>query len=294
MTTFDEYYGDIYGERWPDLREGLEGPPRHVAMVNPFVDDARQWLPDGAEEVDGLEGCFALAPDESFERPGETPVVPNPYYLLDGASVAAGRVLEVEPGDRVVDMCAAPGGKSLVAAFELGASGMLVANDVSSKRRKRLRNVIEGFLPEEVRRHVAVRPYNAAKWGTHQQDAFDRVLVDAPCSGEAYLVDDPDRLDSWSTARSDQLAQRQFALLCAALDVVRPGGRVVYSTCSISPVENDGVVEEMVERRGDRLELVDPSLPFGESTEYGEAIRPDETPWGPMYVAAFVKRDPDE
>mgnify|MGYP006279495579 CR=1 FL=1 len=277
----------MFGERWGDLKRALLRPVRHVALANPFHDAPREILPDSAWEVEELSGCFAIPKGLAFPRPETNAAGIKPYYLLDAASVVAGRALDAEPGDRVLDMCAAPGGKTLVIFFQMEGEGIVVANDRSSSRRKRLRNVIRSFVPEDLRRHVPVRHHDATKWGLHQKNAFDRVLVDAPCSGERHLLRDDGRLEEWTTARTENLAQRQYALLCAAVDVVRPGGRIVYSTCALSPTEDDAVLRRLLESREGRVELERPEIPFGEPTDYGHLILPDETSWGPMYVAAL-------
>lgn len=280
---FEAHYRAAFGARWPLLSAAVAAPVRHVAWLNPFAPDARAALPPDAEAVDGLPGCFAAA---RFDPPAGRPA---PYYLLDAASVIAARALEVSAGDRVLDLAAAPGGKSLVLAAALGAEGTLTANDRSGARRARLREVLDAYLPEAVRARVRVTGHDAARWALHEKDAYDRVLLDAPCSSERHVLADPKALAAWTPARPRQLAKRQYAMLAAAVDVARPGGRVVYGTCALSPEENDAVVARLARRRSDRVRVVPPAPGLGEATEQGVALLPDATGYGPIYYAVLER-----
>ncbi len=211
------------------------------------------------------------------------------FYVLDAASVYAARVLDVHPGERVLDLCAAPGGKTLILADALVEGGELVANDRSSARAKRLRRVVEDYLPESLQSRVRVTSYDAKRWGMHEPGAFDAVLLDAPCSSEAHVLADPQELAKWSPGRIKRLAKEQYALLTSALLAVRPGGRVVYSTCSIAPDENDGVIERLFEKGRHPVRAVPVEVPVGTRTRYGWQILPDRDGCGPIYVALLTK-----
>ena len=286
---FEAYYRSIFGKRWPTLRDALMQPSRQVARLTPHHPDPASRLPGRAEPLASSERCLQLEPGSAFESPPRSEC-PAPYYLLDGASVWAARALDVQPGDRVLDMCAAPGGKTLVLADDMGERGFLVANDRSSSRRARLHDVLESHLLEARRSRIRVTGHDATKWGLHQQSMYDRVLVDAPCSGERHLLDAPDRLREWSRGRPEQMAHRQYPLLCAALDAARVGGRIVYCTCALAPTENDEVIEQLLARSPDRVECLELQLPRGEATEYGWHVLPDTADgWGPLFVAGLER-----
>jgi 16S rRNA C967 or C1407 C5-methylase (RsmB/RsmF family) len=288
--AFEAHYRSIFGERWTRLRRALCEPARHAARLNSAHPEPTSRLPDAAEPIEWLPGCRQLPPGESFPPPPEEADVPRAYYPMDAASVWAARVLQVESGDRVLDTCAAPGGKTLVLAEAMGERGFLVANDRSSSRRARLHDVLETHLPAARRERIRVTGHDATKWGLHQQNLYDRILVDAPCSGERHLLDDPARLRDWSDGRPERMAHRQYPMLCAALDAVRVGGRILYSTCALSPTENDEVVERLLERSPDAVDPLELDDDIGESTTYGRAIRPDTSGgWGPMFVAALER-----
>ncbi len=113
---------------------------------------------------------------------------------------------------------------------------------------------------------------DASRWGLSKTEEFDRILVDAPCSGERHLLKKPLELARWSLKGSKGLVVRQHALLCSALDCLKPGGRLVYSTCSIQPAENDGVIERLKKSREGEFEVERVAAPIGEPTANGWII----------------------
>ena len=209
MQFFD-YYEKLFGVRWPALLESLKGEGRATEL----------------KFGDGLE----------------------PYFL-DEASVFAAKVLEVGPGMDVLDMCAAPGGKSLIIASMLKGSGSLQCNDRSPDRRVRLQHVLENSLPVEWRGNVKISGYDGVKFGLYRKECFDRILLDAPCSSDRHVLGSPAHLEVWSVKRIKRLSVEQGGLLASAIDALRPGGILVYGTCALSPMENDGVVERILKKR---------------------------------------------
>jgi 16S rRNA C967 or C1407 C5-methylase (RsmB/RsmF family) len=213
-------------------------------------------------------------------------------YVMDSASIRAAEALGVRPGDRVLDACAAPGGKTLVLLEALQGKGELVANELSSARRFRLKQVIEDHVPSELREQVTVTAYDANRFGLKKEGYFDRVLLDAPCSSEAHLLaEDPEQV-GWKESRTRQLAMRQYSLLCSALLSVKPGGVVVYSTCSISPLENDGVIERLLRKKADSVRVDEDSFVDSgfERTGCGVQIFPDRFPGrGPIYWSRLIR-----
>lgn len=242
---FDEFYENFYHQRWSSLR---------CAMMVERV------------PVPFSEGLL------------------KPYYL-DESSLEAVRQLSLEKGDAVLDMCAAPGGKTLVMAVALAGSGRLVCNDRSSQRRGRLRKVVEEHLHEPWRQNITFTSHDAAKWGLYERDAYDAVLLDAPCSSERHVLASPSAMNQWSASRTKHLAIQQFAMLAAALDAVRIGGHVLYCTCSISPLENEKVIEKLSTKRTGRFEVEDINGVLAESLSYGAIVLPDKAQGkGPLYM----------
>jgi len=249
--SFNQYYEDIYKERWPKLKEAL------------------------------LSESSSFRLEEGLLKP----------YFLDPASMAAARELDVQQGDTVLDMCAAPGGKTLLLALALNGTGRLVSNDRSSDRRRRLKDVISSHLPEDLRKNILVTGHDATKWGLFEKEIYDRILLDAPCSSEEHVLKSPPHLARWSPARTKQLSIQAHAMLAAAVDAVKPGGTIIYSTCSLSPLENDDVIKKLLKKRSDIVEICPPNEKTGEKTEYGAHILPDfGGGQGPIYFVKLLKK----
>ncbi len=243
---FEDHYLKIYGERWVDLRNAL-------LIERSPIEFSQDLL--------------------------------KPYYL-DEASRMAASLLPIQKGDSVLDMCAAPGGKSLVLAVKLAGSGMLVCNDRSSQRRSRLIKVLDEHLPREFRSVVTVSSHDATRWGLYEQEVYDSILLDAPCSSERHVLMDPSALAQWGPARTKHLAIQQFAMLAAALEAVRIGGTILYSTCSISPMENEEVIQKLYKKRSGRFEEIPCDMELSESLSHGCIILPDvSNGMGPLFFS---------
>ena len=242
---FDQYYRAIYSDRWENLKQSMLRESQPVLL---------------SEELS------------------------EPYYL-DTASITAATALPVKEGDNVLDMCAAPGGKTLCIALRLKGTGSLVSNDRSPARRQRLKRVIETCLPEEYRGNITVSGHDSTKWGLYEKDRYDCVLLDAPCSSERHVLQDESELAKWSANRPRILALTQFAMLAAALDAVKVGGYILYSTCSINPEEDGRVIDKLFRKRNDRFEIIKLESDTDPSYEgYGNIILPDSSNGsGPLY-----------
>lgn len=257
--AFLKRYERIFGDRFPGLKAALEGPP------------------DSVEYAEGLA------------RP----------YRMDRASVLAARSLPLPEEGRVLDACAAPGGKSLVLASRMAdRPGLtLTSNELSADRRRRLRDVLALHLPPELAGRVAVSGFDAASRARREREAWDAILLDAPCSSERHVLASPAHLAAWSEARVRNLAARQWSLLSAAFLLLKPGGALVYSTCALSPEENDGVAGRLGAKYGDRVSYEPPSAedagpeaPVFEGTEFGILVLPDAARGaGPMYICRIRK-----
>ena len=176
------------------------------------------------------------------------------YYLQEASAMAPAALLDPKPGERVLDLCAAPGGKSTQLAGKMQGRGLLVCNEINSKRAKILASNIE-------RLGIA----NALVLNEHPQRLearfegyFDKILVDAPCSGEGMFRKEEAAVTDWSEETVLMCARRQAEILHSAAQMLRPGGRLVYSTCTFSPEENEGSVSEFLHTHPDfSIEAVD-------------------------------------
>jgi 16S rRNA (cytosine967-C5)-methyltransferase len=174
-------------------------------------------------------------------------------YVQDEASQLVAEVLNVQAGERVLDLCAAPGGKSTSIANR-AVSASVLAMDVS---RRRLETVAQNVKSHRLK-NVSLMVADAAKPLPFRSETFDRVLVDAPCSGTGTLRQNPEIRWRLSAADIDELSQQQTRFLLNASTVVKLGGSLVYSTCSVEPEENEQVVRHLNERK-DFRQLVVPA-----------------------------------
>lgn len=287
------HFQKIYGERWPALYAALLRPEQQVARENALspVDDSalKKWKALSVKPE--LPGCHWITPGSGLspERNGDELL---DIYIMDPASVMVARALDVQSGDRVLDMCAAPGGKSLVLIESLREDGEIYCNDLSPERRERLKKVIQQYVPRDIRDRVWVTGKDGVQFGLKEPGSFDRILLDAPCSGERHILENPSAQAEWSPRRTEHLASRQYSLLAAALLAVKADGRIVYSTCSISPAENDDVIRKLLKKKKSAVRWVEAPLGIGgERTEFGVAYMPDVCGFGPLYMAVIEKAE---
>lgn len=240
--AFDQYYSQLFKDDWPSLKGSLLAAGQKVDV---------KFAPECAP------------------------------YSLDPASEKVAQALEIKVGDSVLDMCASPGGKSLVMLRDTQGRANIRLNDLSVGRVERLKRVLQSHLPADIYKTLQITRGDAASIGVRSPAQFDRVLLDAPCSGERHLLSSPKHLQEWSPSRSKNLARRQYALLCSAALALKPGGRLVYSTCTLNPVENEDVIARFMKRKPG--ELVWRNAP-------GKYIRPDrDSGLGPMFYAVMEK-----
>lgn len=165
-------------------------------------------------------------------------------------------VLDLQPGQRVLDLCAAPGGKTAQIAFALGNRGTVIANDIGYGRLKAL----QGNLDRLGVINVTTTQSDGRNWPT-ASGQFDRILVDAPCSSEGTIRRNPSLLQRHDPVTAERLGPRQRALLRRAVQRCRPGGLVLYSTCTFAPEENELVVADILAEYAGQLQLREIDFP---------------------------------
>lgn len=291
VHPFYKHFSEVYGARWPALFQALQNREQQVArrnLLSPVENiAAKKW--HSFTEKPELPGSYWIPAGEHFTPERNADELLD-VYVMDPASVMVAKALEVQAGDRVLDMCAAPGGKSLILIEALAEEGEIFCNDMSPERRERLKKVIQQYVPRHVRDRVWVTGKDGVQFGLKEPAGFDRILLDAPCSGERHILENTTAQEEWSPRRTEHLAARQYALLAAAFLAVKPGGRIVYSTCSISPDENDGVVQKLLKKKKTAVKLLEAPLGVGgERTEAGVAYMPDRCGFGPLYFAVIEK-----
>ncbi|HEY0602952.1 MAG TPA: RsmB/NOP family class I SAM-dependent RNA methyltransferase [Herpetosiphonaceae bacterium] len=214
----------------------LERSPAIGLRVNPLKlrpEHFERITPWELEPVPWIRGGFRVA---EVARPGKHPYhAAGLYYLQEPSAMAVVEVLDVRPGMRVLDLAAAPGGKATQIAGYLAGEGVLVANEVESSRIKALGENLERWGA----RNAVITNETPERLADHFGPLFDRVLLDAPCSGEGMFRKNPGARAEWSAEHVAGCAARQARILDHAARLVAPGGLLVYSTCTFAPEENE-------------------------------------------------------
>lgn len=249
--AFLERMRGMLGDEYQAFYESYEGKTHHALRLNTLKRGA-----DGCSAAEGLAGPrFARLTEvpwaencyyyEAEDQPGRHPFhAAGVYYIQEPSAMLPAEMLQVQPGERVLDLCAAPGGKSTQIAAKLGGRGLLVCNDIHPARAK--------ILSENVERmgvvNACVTNEAPARLAELFPEYFHRVLVDAPCSGEGMFRKNETACEEWSPENVKLCAERQDDILDCAARMLCPGGRLVYSTCTFAPEEDEGSVNRFLRR----------------------------------------------
>lgn len=245
-------------EEYSAFLESYEDENRHSLRINPLKcsgNTDKQTMPFGLTQVPWEENGYYY---DSDAKPGKHPYHDaGVYYIQEASAMAPVHYLDPKPGERILDLCAAPGGKTTQIAATMHGKGILVCNEIHPLRAKILSENVERMGI----RNALVLNETPDKLSERFVNYFDRILVDAPCSGEGMFRKNDDACDEWSLQNVKQCATRQAQILDAAAGMLKPGGRLVYSTCTFSPEENEGSISRFVERNPgfciERVELLD-------------------------------------
>ena len=274
--------GDEYG----DFLKSLERPRAVALRFNPLKGSAPE-LPFVKEPVPWEEQGFYYDPDS---RPGlhvyhEAGV----YYLQEASAMAPVTLLDPQPGESVCDLCSAPGGKTTQIAGRMMGQGFLLCNEWSPKRSKILSRNIERMGVA----NALVTNEEVSRLAERFPGYFDRVLVDAPCSGEGMFRKEEAAVTDWSPDTVKMCAKRQSDILDSAAKLLKPGGRLVYSTCTFAPEEDELAVADFLEKHPDfRPEIIE--TPWFEQVENGgHRLWPHKLLGEGHFAAVLTKIDGD-
>ena len=228
---YDAFIASYDKERSQGLRvNGLKADLAEFAKTAPFSLNPVAWAAEG----------FAYGAED---RPGRHPYHDaGVYYIQEPSAMIAASLLNPQPGEMILDLCAAPGGKSTQAAARLSGEGLLVSNEIHPARAKILSQNIERMGI----RNAVVTNEDSGRLTKYFPAFFDGIIVDAPCSGEGMFRKDETAVTEWSPENVRRCAGRQQEILENAAMMLKPGGRLVYSTCTFDPKENEQVIEHLL------------------------------------------------
>lgn len=229
----------LLGEQFNSFIESYEQTPYAGIRINTLKitkEQFREISPFALEPIPWTETGYYV---EEGVRPGRHPYYhAGLYYIQEPSAMAPVELLSVVPGDRVLDLCAAPGGKSTQIAAKLAGSGLLITNDLHPDRTKALAKNVEMYGV----RNAIVLNEKPERIAEAFPEFFTKILIDAPCSGEGMFRKDEDMLKYWEESSPLKYADMQQEILASAAKMLSPGGRLVYSTCTFSPEENEGMI----------------------------------------------------
>ncbi|MCB8988633.1 MAG: methyltransferase domain-containing protein [Ardenticatenaceae bacterium] len=261
---------------WDAFQAAVQRPLPATIWTNPLrttPEKLASLLDAPLEPVAWYPGAFRLPPD--FPTGLHWAYLAGLYHVQEEVSLLPVRLLDVQPGERILDLCAAPGNKTAQLGIALGNRGTVVANDRNAGRMRAARQALNrlGLL------NITTTTSDAANY-PKTAGPFDKVLADVPCSCEGTCRKDPSITRRQSVADSLKLVGAQTAVLRKAVQRCRPGGRIVYATCTFAPEENEGVVDAILREFGRQLRLLPVQTPGfvtspGLTAWQGQALHPD-------------------
>jgi len=352
IDGWHRHHAEHFGhERWETIHNSMHRDIEHLCYLNPFLEAGHRSMLEreygleattvpGAYSFDvPQDNCLSrqfraidhsdehfifITPENESEEAASAANValprgpPAPFFFIDGAAAIAALALRAHDCDKVLDVCAAPGGKALVLAssmfgsrfgkdpFDPGVRGRLVCNEPSKERASRMQETMRNFLPASLLDpHTACGPhvvFTAADPGTpsntmERNGPYDKILLDAPCTKDRNLLREQDagKLHGWSQGTLKVSSSWQLKWLYNVLWLLREGGVLLFCTAALSHDECDGVVERLVRKAQGSFVLEVLPLEQGvcdmvpalaaENTPWGTRILPDRTPFGPLYFS---------
>ncbi|MEK5278987.1 MULTISPECIES: RsmB/NOP family class I SAM-dependent RNA methyltransferase [Paenibacillus] len=242
-SSFSERMMDLLGTDYNQFADSYKETPNGGVRVNTLKISVEKLQALSTLELEPIPWCPTGFYTEDGARPGKHPHYhAGLYYIQEPSAMAPVELLDVQPGDRVLDLCAAPGGKSTQISAKLSGEGLLVTNDLHPERTKALAKNLElygvrnGIVLNESPDHIA------AAFPLY----FDKILIDAPCSGEGMFRKDEDMVKQWDSGTPAKYAAMQRDILRPAATALAPGGTLVYSTCTFATEENEEIIAEFI------------------------------------------------
>lgn len=266
---FLERMRELTGESYGLWLDAYEKPPVQGIRINPAKLRREEWeqiCPWELPKVLWNENGYYWEARSSPAK--EVYYYAGLYYVQEPSAMAPAAVLSVKPGERVLDLCAAPGGKSTQLGAELSGRGLLIANDISASRcRALVKNLEMAGLS-----NYCVTAETPERLAEVFDGYFDKILVDGPCSGEGMFRKEPELIKSWTRRGPEYYVPFQRNILSQAVRMLKPGGRLVYSTCTFSVEENEENVQWLLSREPDLKLVPIPAFPGAKGGAGGQPV----------------------
>lgn len=243
---YQDYLASFTSERVYGLR---------VNTLKISVDEFLKISPFKLEKIPFISDGFYYSQDE---RPAKHPYYyAGLYYLQEPSAMLPAEVLEIKKGDIVLDGCAAPGGKTTKLACKLNDSGILISNDISASR---CQGLVKNIELAGVKNFQVICD-DLTNLSEKLKNSFDKILIDAPCSGEGMFRKDPSLIKTWAEKGNEYYSQIQKDIIVAAVKMLKEGGKLVYSTCTFSLMENEDVINYVLKKYPD-LKVLKPKIQY--------------------------------
>lgn len=268
MEQFDARMKSLLKDEYDDFKKALLEKPVKGLYLNRNKKNVERVLDQNyVEHHPIVENGYLY--DENYHPGRSAYFLAGLYYIQEPSAMLVADALPIEPDDFVLDMCGAPGGKSCEIASRLTGEGVLIANDIEASRARILSENIERFGLD----NTIVTNVDPMRFTKQFQEAFDKIVLDAPCSGEGMIRKLEQAIDTWSEEKVLECAHIQKNLLKGAYDMLKQGGMVIYSTCTYSYEENEAMVHYAVDELGFELLPLNKSSGLCPGVDLDEVVR---------------------
>ncbi|MBO8172375.1 MAG: RsmF rRNA methyltransferase first C-terminal domain-containing protein [Bacillaceae bacterium] len=263
---------ELLADEYDAFLQSLSGQRRYGLRINTLkisTDDFKRLSPFTLKPIPWTRDGFYYQEDEV---PGKHPYYhAGLYYIQEPSAMFPAEVLDARPGERILDLCAAPGGKTVQIAAGLKGAGVLVTNDIHPRRVKALVKNIELYGIK----NAIVTNETPDRLSRAFPGFFDKILIDAPCSGEGMFRKDPDMIKSWNVHSVASCCVKQQEILQHVSPMLKPGGKVIYATCTFAPEENEQMIAQFI-REHPEFRLLDIPKNHGMAGGRGDWLDDDQ------------------
>ena len=268
MEEFDQRMQSLLKDEYEDFKQALSNKPVKGLYLNRNKKDVERILDMRYVAHHPIVDNGYLY-NEDYHPGRNAYFLAGLYYIQEPSAMLVADALPIEPDDFVLDMCGAPGGKSCQVASKLNGEGVLIANDIDSSRARILSENVERFGLD----NTIVTNVDPMRFTSVFKESFDKIVLDAPCSGEGMFRKLDQAIDTWSLNKVTECAHIQKNLIKGAYDLLRPGGMVIYSTCTYSYEENEAIVHYAMDELGFKLLPLEKSHGLSPGVDLEEVIR---------------------